>query len=395
MSEPHENSCTAQAWTAAIAAALASMAALAMLRAGGALLAGDPATLYASIDFNAAPFEDLLGPYWRTAASVLDGEAVPDRQYLYPATLAVLLAPLTALGPGAGTAAAALSGATTLAALLLAALLASPARSAREAATFGVLAGAAFPLIHGVYWANAGAPCATVALLGWVLAARGDGRAGGALIGVAAAVKLTPLLLVAGLAACGRGRALRWAAGTFIALAILLPLLVLGPDGFRAFHLAAREQLHALVELTSTPEGARGAQDLRSFGIRLGLGSWGWALTLLGLAGWARWAIADIVRGRAAGGIWLLLVAVIVIRPCWAHGLAWLPAAWWFARGGGPAARRLIALSMIAASYPVSWLFETPTEFLRASGPLVAAGLAAAALALASGRAEPAQATQA
>ena len=39
---------------------------------------------------------------------------------------------------------------------------------------------------------------------------------------------------------------------------------------------------------------------------------------------------------------------------------------------------------MIAASYPASWLFETPTEFLRASGPLVAAGLAAAALALAS-----------
>lgn len=395
MSEPHENPGTARAWTAACAAALVSMGALAILRAGGALVAGDPSTLYASIDFNAALFEDLLGPYWRTAASVLDGEAVPDPQYLYPATLAVLLAPLTALGEGAATAAAVLSGATTLAALLLAALLASPARSAREAAGLGAVAGASFPLIHGVYWANAGTPCTTVALLGWVLAARGGGRAGGVLIGVAAAIKLTPLLLVAGLAACGRGRALRWAAGTFVALAILLPLLVLGPDGFRGFHLAARGQLHALMDLTSTPEGARGAQDVRSLGIRLGLGSWGWALALLALVAWTRWAIADVARGRAAGGLWLLLAVAILVRPGWAHGLAWLPAAWWFARGGGPGARRLIVLSMIAASYPASWLFETPTEFLRASGPLVAAGLAAAALAIASARAEPARATRA
>ena len=381
MSEPPENTSTARAWTAACAAALASAATLAMFRAGSALLAGDPSTLYASIDFNAALFEDLLGPYWRTAASVLDGEAVPDRQYLYPATLAVLLAPLTALGEGAAAAAAVLSGATTLGALLLAALLASPARSARQAAALGALAGSAFPLIHGVYWANAGAPCATVALLGWVLAARGDGRAGGALIGAAAAIKLTPLLLVAGLAACGRARALRWAMGTFIALAILLPLVVLGSDGFRGFHLATREQLHALTELTSTPSGARGAQDLRSLGIRLGLGSWGWAITLIGLVAWARWSAADIVRGRAAGGIWLLLVAAILVRPCWAHGLAWLPAAWWLARGGGRGARRLIALSVIAASYPMSWKFETPTEFLRTGAPLLAAGFAAAALA--------------
>ena len=152
------------------------------------------------------------------------------------------------------------------------------------------------------------------------------------LTGVTAAIKLTPLLLVAGLAACGRGRALRWAAGTFVALAIVLPLLVLGPDGFREFHLATREQLHALVELTSTPEGARGAQDLRSLCIRLGLGSWSGTLTLLGLVVWARWSAAGVVRGRAAGGVWLLLVAAILVRPCWAHGLAWLPAAWWLAR---------------------------------------------------------------
>ena len=43
--------------------------------------------------------------------------------------------------------------------------------------------------------------------------------------------------------------------------------------------------------------------------------------------------------------------------------------------------RRLIALSVIAASYPMSWNFENPTEFLRTGAPLLAAGLAAAALA--------------
>lgn len=370
----------ARAWTVAVLASAAAMVALAMMRAGGDLLAGDPAPLYAALDFNAALFEDLLGPYWRTAAAILDGEVTPDRQYLYPATLAILLAPLTALGEAAATAAAVLSGAITLGALLAAALLASPARGLRSAAALGAAAGAAYPVLHGIYWANAGAPCVALALLGWVLASRDRGRTGGVLIGLAAAVKLTPLLLLLGLAVCGRDRALRWGAGTFVLLAIGLPLVVLGPGGFGDFHGATREQLHALVELTSTPEGARGAQDLRSAGIRLGLGGWSWILAVLGAAAWLRCAARDVRAGDDRGALWLLLLPCLLVRPCWAHGLVWLPVAWWLARDGAPRTRALIGLSAAVASFPASWAFPTPTEFLRAGMPLTAAGLAALAL---------------
>ena len=56
-----------------------------------------------SIDFNRGLFEDFLGPYWRTAQTIAAGGATPDPQYVYPATLGVLLAPLTRLGDAAAS----------------------------------------------------------------------------------------------------------------------------------------------------------------------------------------------------------------------------------------------------------------------------------------------------
>lgn len=371
----------AAATALACVTAVTTWAALALVGFGPSLLAGNAEPLLASIDFNAALFEDLLGPYWRTAETLHAGGTTPDAQYLYPATLAVLLAPLTALGPEAATAVAVGSAAVTLVALALACLLACPAASRRAAALLGLVLGLAFPLAHGAYWANAGAPCTAAGLLGWVLVHRERARAGAVLIGAAAAIKLTPLVLVVGLALARRPRVALEATAVAALLGIALPLAVLGPGPWLDFHRAAAEQLEALRALTSTPEGARGAQDLLSVVIRHADGPAGRAAAGLLLVGAALLALRAARRGTALAGVWLLALPCLAVRPCWAHGLVWLPLVWWTARVGGAPRRALAVLSLAAASIPATWAFPNPTEYLRSALLLVAVLLGLGSLA--------------
>ena len=63
------------------------------LAAGAVLLAAFVAlgwrsldAAWAGIDFNAALFEDFLGPYWQTAASLGAREWAPDKKTANPAT---------------------------------------------------------------------------------------------------------------------------------------------------------------------------------------------------------------------------------------------------------------------------------------------------------------------
>ena len=169
------------------------------LAAGAALLAVFVAlgwrgfdAAWAGLDFNAALFEDFLGPYWQTADALAAGQCAPAKGYLYPAFGAWLLAPITALGDAAASWACAglMLGA---AALLLASLFTlRPPRGPQEAAAVGIGALLAHPLVHGAYWGQAALPVAALTLAAFATWSRGRTVTGGLLLGVAAAIKLTP-----------------------------------------------------------------------------------------------------------------------------------------------------------------------------------------------------------
>ena len=162
---------------------------------------------WAGLDFNGALFEDFLGPYWNTARGLAAGEPSPAPGYLYPAFGAWLLAPLAGLGP-AGASWLCLGLMAGAAALLLASLLRlRPARSDGEAALVGAAVLLAHPVVHGAYWGQAALPVTALSVAAFAAWRAGRSATGGALVGVAAAVKLTPLVLLLAPAARRDGRA--------------------------------------------------------------------------------------------------------------------------------------------------------------------------------------------
>lgn len=348
----------------------------------------------ASIDFNGELFADLLGPYWRTAQSLAAGSCVPDPQYLYPATLACLLEPLTTLGPRAASWIGACMGALSVSLLAGAALLIRGPRRAWHAALLGLTLFLSFPVVHGVYWANAGPLALGAGALGWCLAARGREGIGGVLIGLGAAIKVLPVLLILGLVLHGKRRAAWAAAGAAILAGGLLPLAALGPSGFLEFHREALEGLRGMANSSRTPLGGRGSQDLVAVSARItGTAAPWWGYLAGGAA--SLWALAQGIRRRpntphgesmGAALLWLLAAPGLLISPTWAHGLTWLPLAWWWTgpRLGrsGPGWAALLG-SVAAASLPAAWLMGDPTLYLISAAPLAASLLALVALAIA------------
>ena len=345
MTAPHQTAPSVLSATlvAAVAVAIALAAAV-------GLLWPDLQAAAAGFDFNAALFEDFLGPYLETAQRLADGSSEPAEGYLYPAYGALLLVPFSALGPvGASWLCAAILLGSTLLLLASAFMLVRPERY-HDAAALGAATFLSHGVAHGAYWGQAS------------------------------------LVVVA----TRNRRAFAGARVTFVTCAVLAPLAVLGADGFAAFHGEGAQRLGSMAEWVSTPEGGRGSQNPGAILARaLGAPAW-WigqglgdlaALALLVAAMRTLRADADVERARA----FPLLAAIpwLVVGPPWPHALAWLPLAWWVAWRGersGTRVKGLVIASAVLGSVPMLRLVGDPEVHARLGLPAAAAFLAVLAL---------------
>ncbi|MEM9382033.1 MAG: glycosyltransferase family 87 protein [Planctomycetota bacterium] len=381
--------------------------------AGGAALAASCAALwpsaealYAGFDFNAALFEDFLGPYMETARRLAGGDAMPAEGYLYPAFGALLLVPFAGLGPTAASwlCAALMLGATVL--LTASALALVRPRSTAAAAVVGTAFFLAHGVAHGAYWGQASLVVAGLSAAGFALWSSGGAtpharlrsNAGAALLGVAAAIKLTPLVFLVAPIATRDRRAAGAALGTFVVCAVVLPLALLGFERFTFFHAEVIERLRWMASWVATPEGGRGSQDPGAlFARAAGAPAWwvgralGLAAALLIVGAAARALRASAPRERARALPLLAAVPWLVVGPTWPHALAWIPLAWWIAWSGRertarPRAVAALVLSSVAlGSVATLRLVGDPETFARLGFPFAAALLALVALLAAPG----------
>jgi alpha-1,2-mannosyltransferase len=169
-------------------------------------------------------------------------------------------------------------------------------------------------------------------------------------IGLAAAVKLTPLLFLGYLVVAREWRAARVAAGTFLGATVLAALVA--PADSAAFwsralwqtgrvgdlgYVSNQSLLGALTRLHATPEYR-----------------WAWPLAvLLVLAGWAVRARRAGLVGDHAAGFALTGVAACLVSPVsWVHHLVWtLPALVLTLRRALRPPRRYPLILVVAAGY--------------------------------------------
>lgn len=340
-----------------------------------------PPALWGRLDFNAAPFEDFIGPYFETARAA-PSAVEPAQGYHYPALLALLLAPLARLGPDVASYLwLALLALATLTLCALPLMYAPPRRSS-ELGVFVLLAALSHPLAHGLYWGQVSAPLAALMLVAVLLAGRGRARLGAALVGLGAALKLTPALFLLGPLARGERRVALFGAVVAALLLAAPALALMGFETFVEFHTTVLERLGALGARVAEVEGGRGSQDLAAACARWSGSDRGFVVgRLAGLA----LAAALVVRlryVRDAGLVYahLALLAPLVIAPTWSHGLAALPAAAWFAwraEGATSTSRTGALLALALTSMPVHALFAGPEAHARSGvGALAVLALA-------------------
>ena len=396
--------CVLASTLVALAAACVAFAA-----AAAAMWGSLPATL-AAIDFNAALFEDFLGPYWGTARALADGGSTPAPGYLYPATLAWLLAPFAALA-AAGSATvpsivALWSVAGSLALWVGGVFALLRPRSLRVAALAGVALGLAHAPIHGAYWAQASLPTIGLLTAGVALITKGRPVLAGVAIGLAAALKLHPAIGIVALVVPWRsGGSLRSAvaaAVSAVAFGVLVPMALMGRTAFVEFHRVSFGSLADMHDWVLTKEGGRGSQDFPTVLRRAasfdpgGLSqALGWALAGALLAG----AVLVLRRSQANGkddspatssappmGPLMGLIALAAIpwaavSPTWPHGLLWVPAAWWCAlHHPSKVGRALAAASFACGSIVALRAFGSPEAYAWFALPAWSAGLALAAI---------------
>lgn len=162
----------------------------------------------------------------------------------------------------------------------------------------------------------------------------------GALVGLAAAVKLTPLVLVPWLWLSGRRREAVWACVAALGLTVLAALLLpatseafwtdalLRPDRLGSNAGISNQSLRGVLLRTPLPETA-------------GTVLWLVAAGLVGVLGLRRAARADLLPGLTIAG----LLAVLLSPVAWQHHLVWVvPALAVLVRAGRPRAALATAL---------------------------------------------------
>lgn len=319
------------------------------------LLMGGPSGFSLGMDFNQAPLEDWMGPFFSQAQAVLAGEYLPVEGFLYPPSAAVLMAPMGWLSPvmlawvGLG-----LQLISMVAMALLVVRLGNGSEHPVDLILFGLATAFCYPLLHSVHWGQMGAPMAALCALSLLLWQKGRGGGAALVLAVATGVKFYPGILWLVRLLAGRLARVDWIAGC--AVLILLPLLVMGGEAG-----AFAEQMWARLQEASHAGGAwAGSINRQGFPLVLGraLGSAEAGWIELGLA----WAILlgalfyskHLMRreGMLMGAGLLLACLPLLPGPCWPHHLATLPICWWLAGQRGSCAMGLVVLSATLGSLP-------------------------------------------
>lgn len=174
----------------------------------------------------------------------------------------------------------------------------------------------------------------------------------GLLVGVAAAVKLTPAVFVPYLWLTGRRRAAYVAAGTFAGLS-LLPAAVIPHDwwDYWTHRILDSERLR--------PNAGTSNQSLRGMVLRLhlpdrpGLLLWVASVLVIAYVGYRRAAAASRAGDETAGVAITGLLAVLLSPVAWIHHLAWLPLVVGVLADDGRVRRRAWAAGVVWAFFVV------------------------------------------
>ena len=181
------------------------------------------------MDFNEAPLEDWMGPFYRQAVSVMEGEARPVEGFIYPPSAAVFFVPMAWLGTellswlGLG-----LQLFSIVALVLLVLRLGKGPEGWRGALVLGLATGCCYPLLHSLHWGQMGAPLAAMCA-GTLLLWEKD-RPGPAawILAIATGIKLYPVILWVPRILQRRLGRVDWIA--LLVVLVGLPMLVFGGE---------------------------------------------------------------------------------------------------------------------------------------------------------------------
>lgn len=324
----------------------------------------------AAIDHGDVPFGDFVFHYYPTARDSIR-EGAPAGGFFYPAGFAVFLAPLGRLD---------LEPARVVWAIVLAASVLWTGTWVMRAAApkqplLAILGSALYvtsiPVLHDFKWGQVSVLIVATAATAFILRAREKQNGAAALLGIAAAIKMYPLVFVGWFVLRRDWSFVKRAAVGCAVTLVLLPALVMGP-------------MHALFFQRVATQSVVGAQDgvLYDFNSQFApavlaryYGGWGVAarsITRLGeIAAWLALAVI--------AGLLLLLsrtkaTRIIERRELWAFVLLastvpfWLKTSWTHYFAHLPVAQILLASTLAARRRPrdlaVLVLLVAPSVFL-------------------------------
>jgi alpha-1,2-mannosyltransferase len=177
-------------------------------------------------------------------------------------------------------------------------------------------------------------------------------RGGGALVGVASAVKLTPGVFIVYLFLTGRRRAATTAAGVFVACSLLAAAVL--PRDSRSFWTDALWHSERLRANDGTSNQSLRGMWLRAVpSDRLSTLLWVASLVVVAIVGFRR-AASSAARGDELTGVALTgLLAVLLSPVAWIHHLAWLPLVLAAIVVDGRKPRQLLAALVVYVFYVV------------------------------------------